>query len=327
MNRSLADARASLDCQMRFIGKDDIARVLTFPRLIAALDEAHRRPKIDIRDTMLGVPSQCYYVRNAVDPGRYFATKLITSFPANLAGGALPAVQAVVVLFDARDGRPLAVMDGTPITWWRTAADSALGAKYLAREDSHTLLVVGAGAMASWLARAHRCARRSIARVLCWNRTEARAAELAQMLSADGVAAEVVPDLEPAVRSADIVTTCTRVNSPLIRGEWLKPGTHLDLVGGYDLNTREADDACIRIARVYVDRRETAKDVADIADPLKAGVLLESDILGDLYDLAAGRREPRRKPSDITLFKNAGGAHLDLMTAEFVFSLVDQQDR
>lgn len=304
---------------MRFIARDEIARVLTFPRLIAALDEAHRRPKIEIRDTMLGTPEQCYYVRNAVDTGRYFATKLITSFPANLAGGALPAVQAVVVLFDARDGRPLAAMDGTEVTYWRTAADSALGAKYLVRDDAETLLVVGAGAMAPWLVRAHRCARPSIARVLCWNRNEPRAARLAEDLSAEGAAAEAVRDLEAAVRSADIVTSCTRANAPLIRGTWLKPGAHLDLVGGYDLGTREADDACLRVSRVYVDRRETANDVADIAEPLRTGVLRESGILGDLYDLATGRAEPRRSPSDITFFKNAGGAHLDLMTAELIF--------
>ena len=309
---------------MRFIGKDEIARVLTFPRLIAALDEAHRRPKIDIRDTMLGTPEQCYFVRNAVDSGRYFASKLITSFPANLAGDALPAVQAVVVLFDARDGRPLAVLDGTPITWWRTAADSALGAKYLAREDAETLLVVGAGAMAHWLVRAHRCARPSIARVLCWNRTAARAAQLAETLQSEGTPAEVAPDLEAGVRAADVITACTRSHVPVVRGEWLKPGVHLDLVGGYDLNTREADDSCLRVARVYVDRRETAKDVADIALPLEAGVLRESDILGDLYDLATGRASGRKSSGEITFFKNAGGAHLDLMTADLVFSLVNQ---
>src|SRR5579864_9182022 len=133
---------------MRYVGKDEIAGVLTFPRLVEALDDGHRRPKIDISDTMLGTPEQCYYVRNAVDSGRYFLSKLITSFPGNLAGGTLPAVQALVVLFDARQGRPLAVMDGTEITYWRTAADSALGANYLAREDAQTLVVVGAGAMA-----------------------------------------------------------------------------------------------------------------------------------------------------------------------------------
>ena len=309
---------------MRFIDRNEISRVLTFACLIAALDEAHRRPKIEISDTMLGLPEQCYFVRNAVDRGRYFASKLITSFPANFAGGALPAVQAVVVLFDAKDGRPLAVLDGTEITYWRTAADSALGAKYLARDDAGTLLVVGAGAMAPWLVRAHRGVHPSIARVLCWNRSEERAVQLARMLSAEGAAAAAVTDLEAAMHGADIVTSCTRSESPLICGSWLRPGTHLDLVGGYDLLTREADDACVRASRVYVDRRETAKDVADIAAPLKAGILEEDGILGDLYDLAAGAAPPRRSPSEITFFKNAGGAHLDLMTAEFIFSLINQ---
>src|SRR5438105_3695445 len=309
---------------MLFVDNYEISRVLTFPRLIEALEAAHRRPKIEIKDTMLGTPEQCYYVRNAVDNGRFFASKLITSFPANLASGALPAVQAVVVLFDARDGRPLAVMDGTEITYWRTAADSALGADYLARKDAETLLVVGAGAIAPWLVRAHRCARPSLARVLCWNRSEARATRLAEALSAEGVGAEPSADLETAVRCADIVTTCTRANAPLVRGSWLRPGAHLDLVGGFDLYTREADDDCVRLSRVYVDRRETAVDVADIAEPLKAGTLRKNGILGDLYDLATGRAQARRSASEITFFKNAGGAHLDLMTAELIFSLLNQ---
>jgi ornithine cyclodeaminase len=160
--------------------------------------------------------------------------------------------------------------------------------------------------------------------VLCWNRTETRAHQLAQALAAEGAAAEAVPDLEAAVRSADVVTTCTRANAPLVRGAWLDLGAHLDLVGGYDAYTREADDDCIRASRIYVDRRETAMDVADIAVPLKAGILRESDIVGDLYDLAVGRASPRGSPSEITFFKNAGGAHLDLITAESVFSLLNQ---
>jgi ornithine cyclodeaminase len=309
---------------MHFIGKHDISRVLSFPRLIAALEAAHRRAKIEIRDTMLGTSAECYYVRNAVDQGRFFASKLITSFPGNPAAGALPAVQAVVVLFDARDGRPLAVFDGTEITCWRTAADSALGAKYLAREEAATLLVAGAGEMAPWLVRAHLSVRPSLTRVLCWNRTGERAQQLARSLTAKGVAAEMVADLEGATRSADLVTVCTRANAPLIRGEWLKAGAHLDLVGGFDMQTREADDVCIRRSRVYVDRRETAQDVADIAVPRKTGILPEDGIIGDLYDLATGRCLPRRSPTEVTFFKNAGGAHLDLMTAEFVLSLLEQ---
>jgi ornithine cyclodeaminase len=186
---------------MHFIGKHDISRVLSFPRLIAALEAAHRRAKIEIRDTMLGTSAECYYVRNAVDQGRFFASKLITSFPGNPAAGALPAVQAVVVLFDARDGRPLAVFDGTEITCWRTAADSALGAKYLAREEAATLLVAGAGEMAPWLVRAHLSVRPSLTRVLCWNRTGERAQQLARSLTAKGVVAEMVADLEGARRT------------------------------------------------------------------------------------------------------------------------------
>jgi ornithine cyclodeaminase len=133
-----------------------------------------------------------------------------------------------------------------------------------------------------------------------------------------------VPELGAAVRSADVVTTCTWAKSPLVGGAWLNLGAHLDLVGGYDAYTREADDDCIRASRIYVDRRETAMDVADIAVPLKAGILCESDIVGDLYDLAVGRVSPRGSPSEITFFKNAGGAHLDLITAESVFSLLNQ---
>jgi ornithine cyclodeaminase len=142
------------------------------------------------------------------------------------------------------------------------------------------------------------------------------------LLSAEGATATAVQDLESAVRSADVVTACTRTNEPLIRGEWLNAGTHLDLVGGYDMHSREADDACLRRSRVYVDRRETALDVADIAVPLKSGLLLKSGILGDLYDLAAGSDAPRRSAQEITIFKNAGGAHLDLITSELIFSLL-----
>ena len=147
---------------MRFIGTDEIRSVLTFPMLVAALEAAHRRPKIEIQDGMLGSEKGQYFVRHAVDSGRYMGSKLITSFPANLDSGALPAVQAICVLFDGRNGQPLAVIDGTEITYWRTAADSALGAKILAPPGAATLLVVGAGEMSTRLIRAHRAVRPSL---------------------------------------------------------------------------------------------------------------------------------------------------------------------
>jgi len=306
---------------MRMIDAAEVRRLLTFPLLVEALEAAHRRPRMEAQDTFMGSESALYFIRNAVDTGRFMASKLITSFPANLAGGELPAVQAVVVLFDGANGRPLAVIDGTELTYWRTAADSALGAKLLSRPDPRTMLVVGAGEMAPRLVAAHRAVRPSLARVLVWNRTAERAGRLAAALRSEGVAAEAVADLDAATREADLVSTCTRAHAPLIKGANLEPGAHLDLVGGYTPETRESDDAAAKRARIFVDRRESAfHGVGDILQPIDSGAIKDSDVLGDLYDLAPGKIEGRRAPDEITMFKNAGGGHLDLMTAEVVYA-------
>jgi ornithine cyclodeaminase len=305
---------------MRVVGAAEIRRVLTFPLLIAGLEAAHRRPKMDVQDGFLGSEKEQYFVRHAVDRGRFMASKLITSFPANLAAGKLPAVQAVCVLFDGTNGRPLAVLDGTEITYWRTAADSALGAKLLANPDPEVLLVVGAGELSRWLVRSHLSVRPSIRRVLIWNRTAERAVAVAASLRTEGIAIEATRDLDGATRTADVITTCTRSHEPLIRGANLKPGVHLDLVGGYTPQTREADDEAARRGFVFVDRRESAfAGVGDILGPISSGAITAPDVLGDHYDLVSGTVAGRRFRSDITYFKNAGGGHLDLMTCEVVF--------
>jgi ornithine cyclodeaminase/alanine dehydrogenase-like protein (mu-crystallin family) len=304
---------------MHFVSGADVARVLTFPILVAAMEEGHRRPRAEVLDGFLGDEGAQFVIRSAVDRGRYMASKMFTSFPANLAGGEMPAVQAVCLLFDGSDGRPLAVIDGTAITHWRTAADSALGAKFLAPPDPEVILVVGAGEMAPWLVRAHRTVRPSLRRVIIWNRTIARADTLARRLRAEGIAAEATADLDAGTRMADMITTCTRSHEPLIKGTNLRPGVHLDLVGGYTPQTREADDEAAQRARVFVDRRESAfHGVGDILQPIASGAISESDVLGDLYDLATGVIG-RQSAEDITFFKNAGGGHLDLMTCEAVF--------
>jgi ornithine cyclodeaminase/alanine dehydrogenase-like protein (mu-crystallin family) len=310
---------------MRFVSAEEIRRVLSFPMLVAALEAGHRRPRIEIQDGFLGSETEQYFVRHAVDRGRFMASKLITSFPANLATGALPAVQALCILFDGVNGRPLGVMDGTEITYWRTAADSALGAKILAPAAPATLLVVGAGQMSRWLVRAHRAVRPSLRRVLIWNRTYERATEVAVLLMEEGIDAEAVEDLPAATQLADLICTCTRSHEPLILGSNLRPGTHLDLVGGYTPETREADDEAARRALVFVDRRETAfEGVGDILQPIASGAIRRTDVLGDLYELVGGTVPGRQSPADITFFKNAGGAHLDLMTAELVFRQIDK---
>jgi len=305
---------------MHYVDNAEVARALTFPILIAAMEAAHRRAKAEVLDGYLGSENGQYVIRSAAEPGRYLASKMYTSFPANLAEGKLPAVQAICVLFDGCNGRPLAVMDGTEITHWRTAADSALGAKLLAPPNPATLLVVGAGEMARFLVRAHRTVRPSLSKVLVWNRTTSRASDLVRVLKQEGIDADTVTDLDSATRKANIITTCTRSHDPLIRGVNLQPGTHLDLVGGYTPQTREADDAAARRSRVFVDRRESAFDgVGDILQPIANGTIKQTDVLGDLYDLATGRVPGRIGAGDITFFKNAGGGHLDLMTCETVF--------
>ena len=309
---------------MRFVSADDIRCLLTFPMLIAALEAAHRRPKIEVQDAFLGNESGQYFVRHAVDRGRYMASKLITSFPANPDSSSLPAVQAICVLFDGTNGRPLAVIDGTELTYWRTAADSALGARILAPREPATLLMVGAGEMSTRLVRAHRAVRPSLRRVLVWNRTKERAMQVAARLTEQGIESEPVEDLAAATRMADIVSTCTRSREPLVLGANLKPGAHLDLVGGYTPGHREVDDEAARRALVFVDRRESAFDgVGDILQPIASGAIRKADVLGDLYDLVGGGVAGRRSPSDITLFKNAGGGHLDLMTAELIVRQLD----
>jgi ornithine cyclodeaminase len=312
---------------MRFVDAAEIRSLLNFPLLVAELEAAHRRARMEVGDGLLGDEKGQYFVRHAVDRGRFMASKLITSFPGNPALGNLPAVQAICVLFDGTNGRPLVVIDGTEITYWRTAAGSALGAKLLAPPEPETLLVVGAGELSMRLVHGHRAVRPTLRRVLLWNRTLERARQVASRLIDEGVEAEPVADLAAAVRIADVISTCTRSHEPLVLGADLKPGVHLDLVGGYTPGTREADDECARRALVFVDRRESAfHGVGDILQPIASGAICEADVLGDLYDLVSGKVKGRRTASDITFFKNAGGGHLDLMTAEVIFGrLADQQ--
>lgn len=308
---------------MRFVSADEIRRVLDFDTLIAALEAGHRRPPMPVHDDLLGGAGAQYFVRSSGAAGFAFGSKLITIVPDNPTARDLPTVQALYVLFDGDDGRPRAVLDGTELTYWKTAADSALGAKLLAPERPRVLAVAGAGQLAPWLVRAHCHVNPSIERVQVWNRSLDGAQRLAVSLRADGVAAEATADLAAAVSEADIVTTATMAETPILEGAWLTPGTHVDLVGGYSLTTREADDTVVTAGRLFVDCRESALGrVGDIAAPIEAGVLGEADILGDLYDLCAGA--PGRVSSDdITVFKNAGGAHLDLMTADAVLSQME----
>lgn len=304
-----------------WIPADAVHELLPYADLVDALAAGHLLPPADVRRTVYGPEGsdQVYLGLPAWQPGHAIGVKLVTVFPGNPAAGK-PSVQAVYVLFDGADGSPLATMDGTALTYRKTACDSALGSRFLSRPDSRTLLMVGAGGLGPHLVAAHRAVRPSLTEVLVWNRTRGRAEALAAELAAGGVAAEVVDDLDGAVARADIVCTATMTRDPLVKGALLRPGTHVDLVGAYLPDHREIDDDGVRRAAIHVDSRLAAvEESGDLVIPLTSGVITEHDIRGDLFDLCQGRIPGRTSADEITLFENGGGGHLDLMTGQLVW--------
>jgi ornithine cyclodeaminase len=295
---------------------DDVARLLPYADLVDALAAGHRSEPAVTRRVVFGPDgtAEAFLALPAWQPGEAIGIKLVTVFPANPAAGRA-SVQAVYVLFDGATGDPLALLDGTELTYRKTAADSALGARYLAREDVATLLMVGAGGLAPHLIAAHLAVRRSLERVLVWNRTPAKAEAVAT-----AAGATVVDDLAAAVPAADVISTATMTKEPLVLGRWLRPGTHLDLVGAFLPDHREVDGDAVVRAELFVDHREaTLTEDGDLVIPLAAGLIRPDDVRADLYELCRGDVAGRTDPDAITLFENGGGGHLDLMTAQFAW--------
>lgn len=302
-----------------------IANGIGFLPLIEHLRQAHRLPSPAVERVLMQHKVESgaengFLIWPAWQHGKNLGIKICTLFPDNKS---VPAVQALYVLFDGQDGSIQSLLDGTELTYWKTAADSALGADYLSRKDAKTFLMVGAGNLAPFMIRAYNAIRPGLETIMLWNRTPEKAGALAHSLR--GVAdVQVVHDLESAVKKADIVCCATTSYAPLIQGRWLQPGAHLDLIGGYTPEMREADDEAVKRARLFVDsRRFTVEHVGDLMQPIANGTISAADVIGDLFDLASGRCVGRTSSSDITLFKSGGGAHLDLMSAQYIASALD----
>lgn len=309
---------------MLIVDADRFAAVLDYPRVVEALRIGHQRgvdavERLLLSQTGTAAPANHLLIWPAWRYGDALGAKLVSVFPGN--GPPNPSISTVYVLFEGESGRPLACITGAEFTLRKTAADSALGASFLARPDARVLLMVGAGNQAPHQIRAHCAVRPSIQTVRIWNRSPDKAHRLAESIDAQ-VEAISVTDLEDAACQADVICCATSSAAPLLRGDWIAPGTHIDLVGGFTNDMREADDETVRHASVFVDSRWfTVDHCGDISGPIAAGVMSEDDIKADLFDLCAGRHPGRRNPDEITLFKNGGGGHLDLMVARLIYDL------
>lgn len=245
--------------------------------------------------------------------------KLVTVIPGNAARG-VATVQATYLLLDRATGQARALLDGEALTLRRTAAASALAARLLARPDARSLLVVGTGHLAPWMARAHHALRPGLQRIRIWGRDTSAGAALADTLAREGMPAAGCADLEAAVRDSDIVCCATTSTTPLVRGAWLRPGTHLDLVGGFKPDMREVDDDAVAMARICVDTYAGAlAEAGDLVQPLRSGRIDRGHVLAELAELVRGEKTVRGGASDTTLFKSVGTALEDLAAAQLVW--------
>ncbi len=310
----------------RIIDAEATCQSLPFKQLIEALNEgftnAYFAPvrhhhslkrREDADATLLLMPTWT----ESASPEQFIGVKIVTVFPGNPAKG-LPSVTSTYLLSDGETGRQLALIDGNVLTARRTAATSALAARYLSRPDARRLLLLGTGQVARLLPQAYRAVL-PIDHIQIWNIHRASAERLTAELSSAGIAASVADDLESAIADADIISAATLSTSPLIKGKWLKPGQHIDLIGSFTPEMREADDEAIQQSLVFVDNKTALHESGDLIQPLKSGIIDQSDVVATLPELCKKAHPGRQAPDQITCFKSVGSGVADLIAAKLVF--------
>ncbi len=312
---------------MRVLGYNETVAALEFPALVEALRQAFRARNIETPSAELHTipvpngPNGSLVLLPTWQAGKHFGVKMTTTFPGNIAQHR-PARLGTYLLCDGKTGETLAILDGPGLTARRTAAASALAASYLARSDCERLLMIGTGNLAAHLIEAHASVR-PIHNVLVWGRDHDKAARLAKRLDRRNLKVAATTNLEKAVRGAQIICCATSSREPILMGEWLPEGVHIDLVGGRSRQMREADDVTMTKARIFVDTRDAAvSEAGDIAAPMEAGIITDHDIAGDLFDLTRGDRAGRRFNTQITLFKSVGHSLEDLAGASLALDTV-----
>ncbi len=287
--------------------------LLSWAGLLDAFEAGHRLPKPDIKDLFVYRGQDTILDRATWIDGLGALVKAATVVPGNAARG-LPSIHGVVTLFDDITGELTHLVDFHLVTKWKTAGDSLLSARRLARKDAKNILLVGAGAVARSMVDAYSSIIPD-AKFTVWNRSRA---------GAEAMGLPVADDLETAVKGADIICSATMATEPLIKGDWLQPGQHIDLIGAYRPDMREMDDTAMARARIFVDSRETTiHHIGELMKPIASGAITEASIVADFYDDPA--QFTRRSDDEITIAKNGGGAHLDLMTASYIAAIWSQR--
>lgn len=311
---------------MQLFNAEETADLLTYDGMISALENAYcggvtTPERVHHKITSEKNADKTLILMPAWRADAPIGVKLVNVVPDNRARG-LPSISGIYVLFDGETGAPVALLDGPTLTARRTAAVAGLAAKYLARAEARTHLIMGAGAIAPHLAYTHRAVR-PIDTTLIWARRQAEAERLANQLQGELAGVEVVTDLPAAAARADIVSCATLASDPILMGKWLSKGVHVDLMGSYLPHMREADDETLRGATIHVDQMPGAlQDSGELRLPLEAAVISRADIVGDLESLCRGITSPRRSDEDKTLFKSVGSARSDYAVAAAAFERI-----
>ncbi|WP_223421697.1 ornithine cyclodeaminase family protein [Tateyamaria pelophila] len=307
----------------RYIGYDGALGLMSWQKAVDALRAGHLRPKADIADVFIGPSDATLLNRSAYIEGLGYAVKAVTVFRDNAAKG-LPTTQGAMMVYEPDTGSLRAIIDSRLVTKIKTVSDSILGAQLLARPESKRVLIVGAGAIAEALVDAYLEIFPSLEQIAIWARRPEQAQRIVQTIGEVGTEIVVSNDLAESATRADIISSATMAYAPVLKGDWISPGTHVDLIGAFKADMREADDGLIAKGSIFVDSRDTTlHHIGELMIPIATGVISEADIKGEFYDLI-GREAPARvSDTEITIFKNGGGAHLDLMIGDYIVNAVE----
>ncbi|MFL4471689.1 ornithine cyclodeaminase family protein [Tateyamaria armeniaca] len=305
-----------------YISHDSAIGLISWEKAIEALRAGHLRPKAEVADVFLGPSDATLLNRAAYIDGLGYSVKAVTVVRDN-ATRQLPTTQGAMMVFEPDSGCLRAMIDSRLVTKIKTVSDSLLGVKMLARPDSKRVLIVGAGVIAQALVHAYLEVIPGVEQIAIWARRLEQAQQIVDDFRNPGADIVVSRDLAESAASADIISCATMTREPVLKGEWISPSTHVDLIGAFKADMREADDALISKGAIFVDSRDTTlHHICELMIPLAAGVISQSDVQVEFYDLI-GKDHPGRISDDqITIFKNGGGAHLDLMIGDYIIKAV-----